>query len=110
MDNSTSFGKFSNPCRMGTTWRINTYYKNPEDTALGVFTFIVLVLSIAVKSFMYVINKKKSKQSDSASLKAISIDCLSDAVATTVVLISMVINVAFSLNVDGYRICTYDDS
>lgn len=76
--------------------------KAPQDTLFGVFTVVVLALSIAIKFFMYLYNKQKSKEKNSASLKAVSIDCLSDAASTTVVLVSLIVNKVFSINIDGW--------
>ena len=76
--------------------------KNPEQTVFGVFTVIVLALSIGIKFFMFLYNKKKSKENDSASLRAVSVDCLSDAVSTAVVLVSLIINAVFAVNIDGW--------
>ena len=76
--------------------------KNPEQTVFSVFTIVVLALSIGVKLFMYFYNRKKSRETDSASLKAVSVDCLSDAMSTSVVLLSLIINRLFALNVDGW--------
>ena len=76
--------------------------KTPQDTLFSTFTVVVLALSIAIKLFMYLYNKQKSKEKDSASLKAVSIDCLSDAASTTVVLISLIVNAVFAINIDGW--------
>ncbi len=76
--------------------------KSSENTVFGVFTVIVLALSIAVKIFMYFYNTKKSKENNSAALKAVAVDSLSDAAATAVVLIALIVNAIFSLKIDGW--------
>ncbi len=76
--------------------------RDPQQLVFGAFTVAALVLSIAVKTYMFWDNRQKSKQNDSAALKAVSLDCLSDAVSTTVVLLSLVIHEVFHLNVDGW--------
>lgn len=76
--------------------------KDPGDTIFSVFTLIVLAISIGVKFFMYLDNNKKSKENNSSALKAVSVDCLSDAASTSVVLISLLINALFHVNIDGW--------
>lgn len=76
--------------------------KNPEMPVFSVFTVVVLSLSIAVKAFLYLYNRKKSKVNDSAALKAVAVDCLSDAVSTTLVLVSLIVHAIFSVNIDGW--------
>lgn len=76
--------------------------KNPENTVFSVFTFLVLVISIIVKFTMYLFNKKAAERKDSESLKALSVDSLSDAISTTVVLVCIIINRLTGLNLDGW--------
>lgn len=76
--------------------------KAPEATVFSIFTVIVLALSIGVKFFMFLYNRKKSGETDSASLKAVSVDCLSDALSTTVVLAALIVNRLFAVNIDGW--------
>lgn len=76
--------------------------KNPEKQVFNIFTVIVLIVSISVKVFMYFYNLKKSKVNKLASLKAVAVDCISDAASTFVVLISLLVSSAFSINIDGY--------
>ena len=76
--------------------------KTPGETVFSLFTVIILALSIGVKFFMFLYNKRKSKENNSSALKAVSVDCLSDAASTTVVLLSLIINAVFSINIDGW--------
>lgn len=76
--------------------------KSLEKPIFGVFTVIALAVSIGVKSFMFLYNKKKSKENNSSSLKTVSVDCLSDAVSTSVVLISLIVSTLFPVNIDGW--------
>lgn len=83
-------------------WDSISAIKNPQETVMGIFTAVVLALSVAVKFFMYLYNKKKSRDKNSASLQAVAVDCLSDAVSTAVVLVSLIINALFAINIDGW--------
>lgn len=76
--------------------------KNPQETVFGIALFVVLVLSIAVKIYMFCYNRKFAKITGSESLKATATDCISDSVATLAVLISAIVGFFTNLNIDGY--------
>lgn len=76
--------------------------KNPTIPVFSIFTLLVLIISIAIKLFMYFYNIGKSKKQNSPSLKAIAIDCLSDSISTAVVLISLIVYTIFKVNIDGW--------
>lgn len=63
---------------------------------------IVLIASIAIKLYMYSYSKHYGKLLSSASLKASSIDCLGDSLATLGALISIIISNLTDLNLDGF--------
>lgn len=63
----------------------------PGATDLSVWTIVVLVASILIKLFMYVFNNKLGKLYNSELLKATAVDSVSDTIATTVVLLSVVV-------------------
>lgn len=75
---------------------------NPEQPLFSTAVVIVLALSIAVKGYMYLYNKRFAKITDSETLRATAADCISDAVATFSVLLSMVISHLTDLQIDGY--------
>lgn len=75
---------------------------NPEQPVFSVAVVIVLVLSIAVKSYMYFYNKRFAQITDSETLKATAADCISDSVATFAVLLSTVISYLTDWQIDGY--------
>ena len=73
----------------------------------GVFVFnkyvvIVLVFSIAVKLYMAYYNRKYGNKFDSASMKAVATDSLSDVIATGAILLSAVVMHFFDVYIDGY--------
>lgn len=76
--------------------------ENPEQPVFSAAVVIVLVLSIAVKGYMYFYNKRFAKITDSETLKATAADCISDSVATFAVLLSTVISHLTDWQIDGY--------
>ena len=62
----------------------------------------ILAVSVFVKLYMCSYNRFVGKQIDSAAMKATAIDSLSDAVATSVVLLAMLVLKFTGLNVDGW--------
>lgn len=75
---------------------------NPQEPIFSAAVVIVLVLSILVKVYMYYYNKHFSKITDSETLKATAADCISDTIATVVVLISTIISHLTDFEIDGY--------
>ena len=75
---------------------------DPKETVFSLFTVFALIISICVKFFMFVYNKNKGNEKDSEALKAVSVDCLSDAISTAVVLMSLIINWMTGLRIDGW--------
>lgn len=76
--------------------------RNPQDTLFGTALLAVLVLSIAVKIYMFCYNRTFAKMTGSESLKATAADCISDSAATLAVLISSAVGFCTGLNIDGY--------
>ena len=75
---------------------------HPERTELALIPVIILVVSIAVKLWIAIFNRKISKKINSTIMKATAVDSLSDAVATTAVLASMIISHFTGFITDGY--------
>lgn len=76
--------------------------KNPSDMVFSWITLAVLVASVVTKMFLYIYNIKKSKKNGFISLKAVAIDSLSDAISTFAVLVSLLLNTLFGLQLDGF--------
>lgn len=70
------------------------------DFSLGVLGF--LVISVLVKCYMCLYNRRLGKRLDSTSMRAASVDSLSDALATAVVFIAALISRSTGLSVDGW--------
>ena len=61
---------------------------HPEDTEFSLLVLVILLVSILIKLYMFCYNNRIGKKIDSAAMKATGTDSLSDACATTVVLVA----------------------
>ncbi len=75
---------------------------NPQLIEFSFIVIITLIISIFTKILMFIYYKKVAKKINSDLLNATAIDCLSDSISTTAVLISVVIGKLFSINLDAY--------
>ncbi len=73
-----------------------------EISTLNWYAFFVLVFSLLLKVWLFIFNSKLSKKIKSVTLKTISFDSLSDAIATSTVIIGMIITYFTGFSVDGY--------
>lgn len=74
-------------------------YPQPVDT--GIVAMGILVISILIKMYMAFYNHSIGKKINSAAMKATATDSLSDTIATTVVLIAMLVMRFAGINIDG---------
>ena len=75
---------------------------NPEPTTYNALVIIILVASIAVKLWLFVFGRSAAKKISSEVVKAAATDSLSDAIATSAVLVSIIICRATGFDTDGY--------
>lgn len=75
---------------------------HPQETAFSTIALVILAISILVKLYMAYYNRSIGKKINSAAMRATSLDSLSDACATTVVLISALIAELFHVRIDGW--------
>ncbi len=75
---------------------------HPEPVDTGNLAIIILIIAIAVKLYMHFYNKVYGKRINSSAMKATAVDSLSDAIATSVVLIALLISRYTGVNIDGY--------
>lgn len=75
---------------------------HPEEPETGIVVFVILGISILVKLYMFLYNRKYGKICNSSAMKATATDCLSDMASTGVVFISMIITHFTSVNIDAY--------
>ena len=75
---------------------------HPEDVAFDFLSAGILVLSIAVKMWMYFFNRNLGKRISSAARAATAADSLSDCVATGAVLLGLIVGQATGYSIDGW--------
>jgi cation diffusion facilitator family transporter len=75
---------------------------HPQETTFSMVATFILLASIAVKLYMSYYNRTIGDKISSTAMRATAIDSLSDACATTVVLISTLIGKYTGLKLDGY--------
>ena len=75
---------------------------SPTEVDMSLLSVGILLASVAVKLYMCSYNRAVGKQIDSSAMKATAADSLSDAAATSVVLLAMLILHFTGLNVDGW--------
>ena len=74
----------------------------PEEVKTGILTFAVLFVSVLVKLWMFVFNRKIGKKIGSTVIKATAQDSLNDAIATSAVLVSALIGYFTKINLDSF--------
>lgn len=75
---------------------------NPSYISSSWITVIILIISIFLKLYMFLYNKKASKLCDSTLNKGVAMDSLNDVMATSLVLLSILIFNFSKINIDGY--------
>jgi cation diffusion facilitator family transporter len=75
---------------------------HPEPVSFTPIVLLILAVSILVKLYMYCYNTYISKKIASAALRATATDSFSDCLATSAVLLAMLVSHFLSVNIDGY--------
>ena len=75
---------------------------NPERSDYSTLVLVILGVSVVVKLWLALFNRKIGKRIDSSVVKATSVDSLADATATFAVLVSALISRFFDLELDAY--------
>ena len=75
---------------------------NPEAVTFSIVSVIILSVSVLVKIYMAYYNRSIGKKIASTAMVATATDSMSDAVATSVVLICMLVSHFTSLQIDAY--------
>lgn len=75
---------------------------HPQSVETGRMVYFILILSILVKCYMAVYNHAIGKQIHSTAMRATAMDSVSDMVATSVVLLAMIVLQQTSYNIDGH--------
>lgn len=74
----------------------------PQQMTFHTLSFVIMLFSILLKLWMCFFNKKIGKLIDSQTLQAAAMDSLSDVIATSAVILGMLITHFFHINIDGY--------
>lgn len=74
----------------------------PDETNYSVLTFTILIVAIIVKILLGTYTGRIGKAMNSGSLSASGKDAMFDAIISTSVLASAIINLAFGLNLEAY--------
>lgn len=74
----------------------------PAEVEFSYITIAILIVSVVIKLYMAFYNKAVHKKINSPSLSATAADSLSDCIATTVILVSMIISRVWEFNVDAW--------
>lgn len=74
----------------------------PEEPEISALVFVILGVSILTKLYMFLYNRKYGKLYSSAAMTATAADSLSDTLATSVVLLSMIFTYFTHINIDAY--------
>lgn len=75
---------------------------NPAASKLSLATIVVLTLSILIKLWMMLFNKKIGKRINSSALIATAADCRNDVITTLSVLAASIISHYTSFDLDGF--------
>lgn len=74
----------------------------PQSLSYPPVAMMIIIGGIIVKLFIYSFNKCKGKQLHSSVLTAISYDAFSDVIASSAMLVAMIAENAFGLQLDGW--------
>ncbi|MGN1018814.1 MAG: cation diffusion facilitator family transporter [Aristaeellaceae bacterium] len=76
--------------------------RNPSEPEFHLFILLVMLVSIGIKLFLFFYNTRKSRESNSSAYKAAAADCISDAVSTSVVTVSFLVDSLLHVHIDGW--------
>lgn len=74
----------------------------PEEITFNLISVAILVAAVLVKLWLFLFNRKLGRRINSSAMRATATDSLSDAAATTVVLIGIGIAHFTGVTIDGY--------
>jgi len=74
----------------------------PTEINTDIVSVVILGASILVKLYMFVYNRRIGKLINSAPMKAVAVDSLSDCAATLSVIAALTVYMIWGINLDGY--------
>lgn len=75
---------------------------NPEQVTLNPFLVAILLISVGIKIWLALFNKKIGNRINSNVMKAASADSIGDVLVTSVTIISLIVGYYTGLSIDGY--------
>ena len=75
---------------------------HPEPVDSSPLVFAILIVSIAVKLYMFLYNRRLGRELHSPAMEATALDSFSDSAATTAVLLATLVGHFTSLQIDGW--------
>ena len=75
--------------------------RNPEAMTFSLVSVVILLLSIAVKLWLGIFNRKLGEKIDSKVMKAVFTDSMGDVITTGATVLSLVFFGATGINIDG---------
>lgn len=75
---------------------------HPGAVEAGPAVFVILIVSILVKFYMFLYNRSTAIKIDSAAMMATAKDSISDSISTAVVLLTMVLSLVADIHIDGW--------
>lgn len=76
--------------------------RNPLELQFHLIPTLILILSIGVKLWLGLFNKKLGTRIDSKVMLATSADSMGDVIATTATIVSVLVFKIFEINIDGF--------
>ncbi len=75
---------------------------NPEEVTFSVVSLVILCVSVLIKLYICLYNRKIGRMINSPAMKATAMDSLSDCISTVAVITGLVVFEIFNVNIDGY--------
>ena len=75
---------------------------HPAEIDFSIASIVILIISIGVKLWMNLFNRKLGKKLDASAMLATAADSLNDCIATGVVLLSLIVGRYAGINIDGF--------
>lgn len=76
--------------------------RNPEQVVFRISSLVILIVSVAVKIWLGVFNKRLGKKINSSVMQATATDAFGDAITTSVTIIAILVGYFTNVIIDGY--------
>lgn len=76
--------------------------RNPQMVKYSILSIAIMISSILLKFWMMRFNRAIGKKIQSAVMEATAVDSLSDCIATSVVILGIIVHNIFHIQIDGY--------